>query len=111
MIRITASLALSGTLSLLLTGCIAKTALDVVTLPVRAAGSAVDATTTSQSESDEKRGRALRKQEERLGRLEREHRELQQDCAQGDNSACREMGRIESEIDAVLASERGQPRS
>lgn len=46
-------------------GCIAKTAVGVVTLPVRAVGAGVDAVTTSQSEADEKRGRELRKQEER----------------------------------------------
>ncbi|MDB5720784.1 MAG: hypothetical protein JWP15_1402, partial [Alphaproteobacteria bacterium] len=36
-------------LAFALSGCIAKTALDVVTLPVKAASSAVDAVTTSQS--------------------------------------------------------------
>lgn len=57
--------------SAMLTGCIAKTALDIVTLPVRAAGAAVDAVTTSQSEADEKRGREIRKQEERDGKAAR----------------------------------------
>ena len=42
---------------LLLSGCIAKTAVDIVTLPVKAVGAGVDAVTTSQSEADEKRGR------------------------------------------------------
>lgn len=51
-----------------LSGCLAKTALDIVTLPVKAAGAAVDKLTTSQSEADQKRGRAVRKQEEREGR-------------------------------------------
>lgn len=46
-------------------GCLAKTAVDVVTLPVRAASAGVDAVTTSQSEADEKRGREMRKREER----------------------------------------------
>lgn len=54
-----------------LTGCIARTAVDIVTLPVKAAGAAVDAVTTSQSEADEKRGRAIREREECLGRAER----------------------------------------
>lgn len=54
-----------------LSGCIASTALDIVTLPVRAAGAAVDAVTTSQSEADQKRGREIRKQEEREGRAAR----------------------------------------
>ncbi|HWH18710.1 MAG TPA: hypothetical protein VNT77_10320 [Allosphingosinicella sp.] len=66
-------------LPLALTGCIAKTAVDVATLPVRAASKTVDVLTTSQSEADEKRGRALRKKEECLGkearRAAREKRE------------------------------------
>ena len=53
----------------LLSGCvvgtIAETAVDVVTLPVKAASAGVDAITTSQSEADEKRGRELRKAEAR----------------------------------------------
>jgi len=54
----------------LLSGCgtIAKTAVDVVTLPVKVASAGVDAVTTSQSEADEKRGRQLRKEEEERGR-------------------------------------------
>jgi hypothetical protein len=55
----------------LLAGCvgtIAKTAVDVVTLPVKVASAGVDAATTSQSEADEKRGREIRKQEEERGR-------------------------------------------
>ena len=49
-------------------GAVAETAVDVATLPVRAASAGVDAVTTSQSEADEKRGRELRKQDERRGR-------------------------------------------
>jgi hypothetical protein len=61
-------------LPLALTGCttIASTAVDVVTLPVKAVSAGVDAATTSQSEADEKRGRELRKAEERAGREARE---------------------------------------
>ena len=58
-------------LALALGGCIAKTAVDIATLPVRAASKTVDLMTTSQSEADEKRGRAIRKEEERLGREQR----------------------------------------
>jgi hypothetical protein len=49
-------------------GTVARTAVDVVTLPVRAASAGVDAVTTSQSEADQKRGRELRKVDERRGR-------------------------------------------
>ena len=49
-------------LSPLLSGCVvgtvARTAVDVVTLPVKAASAGVDAVTTSQKEADEKRPRA-----------------------------------------------------
>ena len=48
-------------------GTVAKTAVDVATLPVRAASAGVDAVTTSQSEADEMRGRELRRQDERRG--------------------------------------------
>jgi len=63
---------------LLLGGCIARTAVDVVTLPVRAVGQGVDWATTSQEEADRNRGRELRRQEEREAkerrRAEREER-------------------------------------
>ena len=57
--------------ALLLPACVARTAVDIVTLPVKAASAGVDAVTTSQSEADEKRGRELRKQEERMGKARR----------------------------------------
>lgn len=61
-------------LPLALTGCIARTAVDVATLPVRAASKTVDVLTTSQSEADEKRGRQLRHYEECLGKEDRRAR-------------------------------------
>ena len=56
---------------LLLSGCLAKTAVDIVTLPVRAVGAGVDAVTTSQAEADQRRGRQIREEEEREGRIAR----------------------------------------
>jgi hypothetical protein len=57
---------------LVLSGCVvgtvAKTAVDIVTLPVKVASAGVDAVTTSQSEADQKRGREIRKQEEERGK-------------------------------------------
>jgi hypothetical protein len=68
----------------MLTGCIvgtvAKTAVDVVTLPVKIASAGVDAVTTSQKEADEKRGRGLRKQEEERGK---QLRLAQERCRKG----------------------------
>jgi hypothetical protein len=51
-----------------LSGCVARTALDIATLPVKVASAGVDAATTSQAEADRKRGRQIREQEECLGR-------------------------------------------
>ena len=68
----------------LLSGCVvgtvAKTAVDVVTLPVKAVSAGVDAATTSQSEADEKRGREARKADEERGR---QARELAERCRKG----------------------------
>ena len=64
-------IAATAALPLLTGGCIAKTAFDVVTLPVRAASSAVDMATTSQEESDRNYGRRARQAEEREGRERR----------------------------------------
>lgn len=70
-------------LPLALSGCIARTAVDIVSLPVKAASSTVDVLTTSQSEADEKRGREIRKAEERAGkearRAEKERRRQERD--------------------------------
>jgi len=53
---------------LLLGGCLARTAVDIVTLPVKAVSAGVDALTTSQAEADQRRGREIRQAEEREGR-------------------------------------------
>lgn len=61
-------------LPLALCGCVvaaAKTAVDIVTLPVKVVAKGVDLATTSQSEADENRGRALRKAEEEAGKKQR----------------------------------------
>jgi hypothetical protein len=60
--------------ALLLPGCIAKTALDVATLPVKVASAGVDAVVTTQAEADQKRGRQIRRQEECVGKEERQAR-------------------------------------
>jgi hypothetical protein len=71
---------------LLLGGCIVRTAADIVTLPVKAAGAGVDALTTSQAEADQRRGRELRQAEEREGRAarqrERDERRARERAAQ-----------------------------
>ena len=71
-------------LPLALSGCIvatvADTAVDVVTLPVKAVSAGVDAATTSQSEADERRGREIRKAEEKAGK---EARAREKRCREG----------------------------
>ena len=73
-------------LSACVVGTVAKTAVEVATLPVKAVSAGVDAATTSQSEADEKRGRALRKEEERAGKAQRkaEAKWIDQ-CENGEN--------------------------
>lgn len=71
-----------------LSGCLAKAAVGVVTAPVRIASAAVDATTTSQSEADEKRGRELRRREEQVGKLQRSYDKHMRQCQGGDENAC-----------------------
>ena len=85
----------------LLSGCIAQTALDVVTLPVKVARKGVDLATTSQSEADQKRGRAIRQREEKLGKLEREFAKLQGQCLDGDRRACEKQSSIRAQMDSI----------
>lgn len=79
---------LLAALALLLSGCLARTAVDIVTLPVKAVGAGVDAVTTSQAEADQRRGRELREAEEREGRearrREREERRARERAAEED---------------------------
>ena len=66
-------IALLAMAAVILSACsVAKTAVDVATLPVKAVSKGVDLATTSQSEADEKRGRELRKADEKRAREERE---------------------------------------
>lgn len=56
-------------------GDVAKTAVDVVSVPVKVVGKGVDAALPSQKRADEKRGRELRKEDERRAKQERERAE------------------------------------
>jgi len=88
--------------AVLLSGCLARTALDVATAPVRAAGQAADWATTSQDEADRARGREIRRREERLGDLQEEYDDLANDCADGEDDACRKAVAVRREIDELL---------
>lgn len=90
--------------ALALQGCLAKTAVDVVTLPVKVASSGVDMATTSQSEADQKRGREIRQREERLGRLQRDYERQIDRCGDGDREACDQARETYAEIQVLLPS-------
>lgn len=93
--------------ALALQGCLAKAAVGIVTLPVRAVSAGVDAATTSQSEADEKRGRELRKRDERIGKLEREYAKQIERCQDGDEDACDKAQALKAEWEALIADGRG----
>jgi len=97
-------------LALLLGGCLAKTALDIATAPVRVASQAADWATTSQDEADRERGREIRRRESRVGELERDYEDLAEECDDGDNDACREAVRVRREMDALLPGLPEEPR-
>ena len=80
---------IAAALALPLGGCVANTALDIVTLPVKAASAAVDAATTSQAEADRKRGRKIREKVECIGR---EARKAEKQRREADFSGCETKG-------------------
>ena len=72
-------------------GCIAKTAFDVVTLPVKATGQVIDWTTTSQEESDRNYGRKMRKQEAAEGKeMKRRDKEARNEAKRAEREAERD---------------------
>lgn len=89
--------------SLTLSGCLARAAADVVTAPVKVVSKGVDLVTTSQSEADEKRGRAIRKREERLGQLDRRKAKMQKKCAKGKDDACEDVAAIDEEMERLMS--------
>ena len=103
MTRKIALLIASAAMPLVLGGCV-RTVASVVTAPVRVVSGAVDMATTSQSEADEARGRELRRREERLGQLDRRYRDKADDCADGNDEACREAIAIRREMDGLATT-------
>ncbi len=97
-------------LALALGGCLAKTAIGVVTAPVRIASQAADWATTSQDEADRARGREVRRREEDVGRLERNYQEQAAICEQGDDRACRDAVSTQREIDRLRPGLPLEPR-
>jgi len=90
-----------GLAAFALQGCLAKAAVGVVTAPVRVASKGVDLATTSQSEADEKRGREIRRREERMGELDRAYAKAMERCGEGDDEACERAQAIRAEMKAL----------
>lgn len=93
-------LLLSAAALLLLQGCVASVVKDVVTAPVKIVSKTADVLTTSQSESDEKRGRDLRKREEALGKLARQRDKARGKCEDGNEEACAKAAQLDEQINA-----------
>lgn len=92
-------LVMSLAMVLLLSGCVASVVKDVVTAPVKIVSKTADVLTTSQSESDEKRGRELRKREEALGKLARQRDRAREKCDDGNEEACAIATQLNEQIE------------
>jgi hypothetical protein len=98
-----------GTAAFALQGCLARTAVSAVTLPVKVASRGVDLATTSQSEADQARGREIRQREERLGRLRRDYERQIDKCGEGDRRACDHARVTYAEMQVLLPSIPAEP--
>ena len=87
----------------LLSGCIAKTVVNVASAPLRVAGKAADLATTSQSEADENRGRAMRHRDKKLRKLQKTYKRARADCDKGQSAACADATRINGQITKIQA--------
>jgi hypothetical protein len=83
----------------ILSGCITSVVKEVVTAPVKIVSKTADVLTTSQSESDEKRGRELRKREEALGKLARQRDKARKKCEDGSEEACAKAADLAEQIE------------
>ncbi len=96
--------------SVLLPGCLAKTVVDVATAPVRVVGKGVDLATTSQSEADEKRGREIRRREERLAKLERAYEKQLDKCRDGSRRDCDDARDTYAEMQQIIPTIPVEPK-
>ncbi len=77
--------------------------MSVVTAPVHMGAKAVDLATTSQSEADENRGRAMRKRDDKIKKLQRRYNHQTEACSRGESAACAQAARINGEIEELRA--------
>jgi hypothetical protein len=89
----------------LVSGCV-STVKSIVTAPVKVVGKAADWTTTSQDEADRNRGRAIRAQEERLGKLSRQRDKAIAKCRDGHQNQCQRAEVLDHEIEAEMSAPR-----
>jgi len=107
--RHTLRLIVIGGAAFALQGCLARTAVSAVTLPVKVASRGVDLATTSQSEADQAHGREIRQREERLGRLRRDYERQIDKCGEGDRRACDKARLTYAEMQVLLPSIPAEP--
>lgn len=88
---------------MLLSGCV-STAKTVVTAPFKAAGQIVDWSTTSEEEADRNRGKALRKRDEQLAKLQRQQQKAAKQCDKGSREHCQRSELLAHEIEALMAA-------
>ncbi len=88
------------TLLFSLSGCVSLVK-DVVTAPVKIVSKTADVLTTSQSESDEKRGREIRKKEEMLGKLSRKIEKANGKCEDGNEDSCEEAKKLSEDYEKL----------
>ncbi len=96
-------------LPFLLSGCIARTAMDVAAMPLRAAGKAVDLATTSAQEAAAAANRAERRRDEKLEALERAYARHAEQCRNGDSTACDRRDATYAEIERISPAPRPVP--
>ena len=99
MVRVKLLLALAA--SFVLSGCVVQLAADVITAPIKIVSKTADILTTSQSESDQNRGRKLREREQELGRLARKRDKQTSKCGKGNQGACEKAEEIDTEINKI----------
>ena len=87
----------------LLSGCVVKTVVSAASAPLRIAGKAADLATTSQSEADENRGRAMRHNDENLRKLQKAYRKALVNCNKGRGADCADAERISEQITKIQA--------
>ena len=81
----------------------------IATAPVKVASRAVELATTSQSEPDERRGRAAQARGQ-LGKLERTDARQRAQCDEGSEGDCEQVCATHAEFQKILPTVPSEPR-